>query len=76
MQAGRPYKDRLFPSGQFNCAIAGCSHSRQFYRVHVATTNGAIAALFPASANLVPSQYIANLFNINFVILAVIGLIF
>jgi len=43
MQAGRPYQDRLFPSGQFHHAIAGCSHSRQFYRVHVATTNGAIA---------------------------------
>jgi hypothetical protein len=37
--------------------------------------HSAIALLFPASANLVPSQYIANLFNINFVILAVIGLI-
>jgi|GEM_PF-4671584 len=35
MQAGRPYQDRLFPCGQFNCAIAGCSHSRQFYRAHI-----------------------------------------
>jgi len=43
MQAGRPYQDRLFPFGQFNGAIAGCSHFHQLYRVHVATTNGAIA---------------------------------
>ncbi|EDX74852.1 hypothetical protein MC7420_726 [Coleofasciculus chthonoplastes PCC 7420] len=35
MQAGRPYKDRLCPSGQLNRAITGCSHSRQFYRAHV-----------------------------------------
>jgi hypothetical protein len=35
MQAGRPYKDRLFPLGQFNRAIAGFSYSRQPYRAHV-----------------------------------------
>jgi hypothetical protein len=48
MQAGRPYKDRLFPLGQFNRAIAGFSYSRQPYRAQALrpygwTTNGAIA---------------------------------
>ncbi|EDX74928.1 hypothetical protein MC7420_802 [Coleofasciculus chthonoplastes PCC 7420] len=31
MQAGRPYPDRLFYLGQFNRAIAGCSHFHQLY---------------------------------------------
>jgi len=30
MQAGRPYKDRLFPSSQLNRAIPPVSHFRQF----------------------------------------------
>lgn len=29
IQAGRPYKDRLFPLGQFHHAIAPCRHTRQ-----------------------------------------------